>query len=140
MLEENKDLSSEAFRKLEDLYYGNISKWRKFLHSMQLRIAMRMSYVNPTEAQRIAENAVAAGVIEANEDNAMLHVAENRSELLFNNWSDYRISADMVSVMKGYEDPRLDVMFVKGTNTVEVGGEKQEVNDFYGVRIGIFTE
>ena len=140
VLEENKDLSSEAFRKLEDLYYGNISKWRKFLHSMQLRIAMRMSYVNPTEAQRIAENAVAVGVIEANEDNAMLHVAENRSELLFNNWSDYRISADMVSVMKGYEDPRLDVMFVKGTNTVEVGGEKQEVNDFYGVRIGIFTE
>lgn len=140
VLEENKDLSSEAFRKLEDLYYGNIPKWRKFLHSMQLRIAMRMSYVNPTEAQRIAQNAVAAGVIEANEDNAMLHVAENRSELLFNNWSDYRISADMVSVMKGYEDPRLDVMFVKGTNTVEVGGEKQEVNDFYGVRIGIFTE
>ncbi len=140
VLEENKDLSSEAFRKLEDLYYGNISKWRKFLHSMQLRIAMRMSYVNPTEAQRIAQNAVAAGVIEANEDNAMLHVAENRSELLFNNWNDYRISADLVSVMKGYEDPRLDAMFVKGTNVVEVDGEQKEVNDFYGVRIGIFTE
>ena len=26
VLEENKDLSSEAFRKLEDLYYGNITK------------------------------------------------------------------------------------------------------------------
>ena len=64
VLEENKDLSSEAFRKLEDLYYGNISKWRKFVHSMQLRIAMRMSYVNPTEAQRIAQEAVEAGVIE----------------------------------------------------------------------------
>lgn len=48
---------------------------------MQLRIAMRMSYVNPTEAQRIAQEAVEAGVIESNEDNAMLHVAENRSEL-----------------------------------------------------------
>ena len=45
---------------------------------MQLRIAMRMSYVNPTEAQRIAQEAVEAGVIESNEDNAMLHVAENR--------------------------------------------------------------
>ena len=42
---------------------------------MQLRIAMRMSYVNPTEAQRIAQKAVEAGVIESNEDNAMLHVA-----------------------------------------------------------------
>lgn len=42
--------------------------------------------------------------------------------------------------MKGYEDPRLDAMFVKGTNVVEVDGEPKEVNDFYGVRIGIFTE
>ncbi|BDW79932.1 hypothetical protein BFINE_57270 [Bacteroides finegoldii DSM 17565] len=31
-------------------------------------------------------------------------------------------------------------MFVKGTNVVEVDGEPKEVNDFYGVRIGIFTE
>ena len=85
VLEENKDLSSEAFRKLEDLYYGNITKWRRFVHSMQLRIAMRMSYVKPAEAQRVAEAAVAAGVIESNDDNAALHVAENRSELLFNN-------------------------------------------------------
>ena len=46
---------------------------------LQLRIAMRMSYVNPTEAQRIAQKAVEAGVIESNEDNAMLHVAENLS-------------------------------------------------------------
>lgn len=59
VLEENKDLSSEAFRKLEDLYYGNITKWRRFVHSMQLRIAMRMSYVKPAEAQRVAEAAVA---------------------------------------------------------------------------------
>ena len=140
VLEENKDLSSEAFRKLEDLYYGNISKWRKFVHSMQLRIAMRMSYVNPTEAQRIAQEAVEAGVIESNEDNAMLHVAENRSELLFNNWNDYRISADLVSIMKGYEDPRLDKMFVKGVQTVDQDGEKVDVYDYYGVRIGIFTQ
>ena len=94
VLEENKDLSSEAFRKLEDLYYGNITKWRRFVHSMQLRIAMRMSYVKPAEAQRVAEAAVAAGVIESNDDNAALHVAENRSELLFNNWSCLLYTSD----------------------------------------------
>ena len=82
VLEENKDLSSEACRKLEDLYYGNITKWRRFVHSMQLRIAMRMSYVKPAEAQRVAEAAVAAGVIESNDDNAALHVAENRLSLI----------------------------------------------------------
>ncbi len=141
VLADNEHLSAEAFRKLEDLYYGNISKWRKFVHSMQLRIAMRMAYVKPDEARRIAQQAVAAGVIESNDDNAMLHVAENRSALMFNDWCDYRISADLVSIMKGYDDPRLDKMFVKGTfNTTDATGAAQQISDFYGVRIGIFTQ
>ncbi len=41
------------------------------------RIAMRMSYVKPAEAQRVAEAAVAAGVIESNDDNAALRGRES---------------------------------------------------------------
>jgi len=52
----------------------------------------------------------------------------------------YLISADLVSIMKGYEDPRLDKMFVKGVQTVDQDGEKVDVYDYYGVRIGIFTQ
>lgn len=140
VLAENEHLSADAFRKLEDLYYGDISKWRKFVHSMQLRMAMRMAYVSPAEAQRVAEKAVAAGVIESNADNAMLHVAENRSALMFNDWNDYRISADIVSIMGGYQDPRLEKMFVKGTAAVNENGTMVNKSDYYGVRIGIFTQ
>lgn len=108
VLADNEHMSAEAFRKLEDLYYGDLSKWRKFVHSMQLRMAMRMAYVEPELARSTAEKAVAAGVITANADNAMLHVAENRSALMFNDWNDYRISV--------------------------------QKSDYYGVRIGIFTQ
>lgn len=137
VLTKNADLGSDAFRKLDDVYYGDIPKWLKYLHSLQLRMAMRISYVKPSEAQQIAEKAVREGVIESNEDNALLHVAENRSELLFNNWNDYRISADLVSYMKGYNDPRLEKMLVKGT---QVKSDGTKVQDYFGVRIGTITE
>lgn len=137
ILTENEHLGDEAFRKLDDVYYGNISKWLQYLHSLQLRMAMRISYVMPEKARQIAEKAVGEGVIEKNEDNALLHVTENRSELLFNNWNDYRISADLVSYLKGYKDPRLEKMLAKGTKT-EYDGTKTQ--DYYGVRIGIITE
>lgn len=140
VLAENEHISAEAFRKLEDLYYGDITKWRRFVHSMQLRMAMRMAYVKPDLARQTAEKAVAAGVMTDNADNAMLHVAENRSALMFNDWNDYRISADLVSVMKGYNDPRMEKMLVKGTATVSENGASVQKSDFYGVRIGIFTQ
>lgn len=140
VLAENEHMSAEAFRKLEDLYYGDLSKWRRFLHSMQLRMAMRMAYVEPDLARKTAEKAVAAGVITSNADNAMLHVAENRSALMFNDWNDYRISADLVSIMGGYNDPRMEKMFVKGTATVNENGTAVSKEGYYGVRIGIFTQ
>ena len=100
-LKENLGLSAEGFKKLDNLYYGDVRKWYKYLHSLQLRMAMRIVYVKPELAREIAEKAVAAGVIENNEDNAQLHVEENRSALCFNDWKDYRIAAEIVSYMQG---------------------------------------
>lgn len=112
-LKENLGLSAEGFKKLDNLYYGDVRKWYKYLHSLQLRIAMRIVYVKPELAREIAEKAVAAGVIENNEDNAQLHVEENRSALCFNDWKDYRIAAEIVSYMQGYNDPRLEKYFTQ---------------------------
>ena len=128
-LKENLGLSAEGFKKLDNLYYGDVRKWYKYLHSLQLRIAMRIVYVKPELAREIAEKAVAAGVIENNEDNAQLHVEENRSALCFNDWKDYRIAAEIVSYMQGYNDPRLEKYFTQG--------KYQDDTDYYGLRIGI---
>lgn len=92
-------------------------------------MAMRIVYVKPELAREIAEKAVAAGVIENNEDNAQLHVEENRSALCFNDWKDYRIAAEIVSYMQGYNDPRLEKYFTQG--------KYQDDTDYYGLRIGI---
>ena len=129
-LEDNMTEGNSGFEKLDDVYYGKLQQWRLFLHSLQLRMAMRLCYTDmATEAQSIAEKAVAAGVIEKNDDNALFHVAENRSALCFNDWKDYRIGADIICYMNGYADPRRDKYFTKVKNNDQEG--------YYGMRIGI---
>jgi len=128
-LSENLGLSSDAFRKYDDVYFGDLTKWYRFTHSLKLRMAMRMVYADAEGARKAAEEAVAAGVITANADNAFLTVTENRSAMVFNDWADHRVGADIISYMNGYADPRREKMFTKGLHN------KKE--DFYGIRIGI---
>lgn len=137
VLKENINLSAEAFRKFDDVYSGDLSKWLKFTNSLKLRMAMRMAYVPEMkeEARRIAEEAVAAGVITQNVDNAFLKVEENRPSMIFNNWNDQRVGADIISYMNGYKDPRREKMFT----TVKVYDTEtwMEVDGYAGIRIGI---
>ena len=55
----NTTLPAEAFSRYDRVYGGNIAQWLKYANSLKLRMAIRMSGVEP-EAQRIAEEAVAA--------------------------------------------------------------------------------
>ncbi len=96
VLKENLTIGSEAFRKFDDVYYGDVSKWYKFANSLKLRMAIRMAYVDPTTAQQVAQDAVDAGVITDNADNAEMKVEENRAAMVFNGWSDHRIGADLL--------------------------------------------
>ena len=56
-----------------DVYYqGNTDKWAKFANSLMLRIAMRMTKVDPATAETWVKTAVNNGLFASNEDNAML--------------------------------------------------------------------
>jgi hypothetical protein len=51
------------------IYSGDISKWKKFANSLRLRLAIRLTQVDPATAQKNAEEAVAAGVMTSDDDN-----------------------------------------------------------------------
>lgn len=100
---------------LADLvYYGDMSNWLRFANSLQLRLALRISYANPTLAQKMAEAAVNpanGGVIESNDQNATwknysINVNPMRTAILYN-VQDTRPSAEIACYMNGYKDPRL---------------------------------
>ena len=73
-----------------------------------------------------ATPAIAAGVITANADNAAMHAAENRTTLIYNDWGDHRVGADILCYMTGYNDPRVEKMFLPN-----------DVGNYVGIRIGI---
>ena len=76
---------------------------------------MRLSYVKPELSKTKGAEAIADGVITANADNAQMHAPENRAALIYNDWGDHRVAADIISYMNGYNDPRRAAMFTQGT-------------------------
>lgn len=121
-----------------DLVYGKktdpVSAWIKFANTLHLRLAMRISRVNPSVAKQEAETAVAGGTMTtANDDAYMPKNSVNYLE--FNGlavtagWDDIRMSASMASILIGYNDPRLPVYFQPAVAT----------GNYSGVRNGLYT-
>lgn len=108
----NEGLDPSGWTSYDKVYYGNMAQWSRFANSLKLRMAMRLSYVKPELAQQKAAEAIAAGVIETNADNAAMHASENRTTLIYNDWQDHRVGADIICYMNGYEDPRREKMFL----------------------------
>lgn len=95
----------------DKIYGGDFVKWAKFANSLKLRMAVRMRFAEPALAEKVAKEAIAAGVIESNDDNA-LHTYLPRG--LFKTsveWGDSRMCADIDAYMNGYLDPRLPKYF-----------------------------
>ncbi|MEM9917491.1 MAG: SusD/RagB family nutrient-binding outer membrane lipoprotein [Bacteroidota bacterium] len=54
------------------LYQGDIDKWKKFGNSVLLRVGMRLSEVDPELAASTVQDAINRGVMESNEDIALV--------------------------------------------------------------------
>lgn len=99
------------------IYGGDVSKWIKYANSLRLRLALRISKVDPARAKTEAEAAVAAGVMsESPSDDALLQKSQtgddNNGLSRMSDWNEFRMSASMESVLNGYQDPRLPVYFL----------------------------
>ena len=107
--------TAKVFAKGDLIYGGDVKKWLKLGNTLRLRAAMRISIKKPAMAKIEAEAAVAApgGLLISNADNAfMVSTATTPNPLAaISNWSEFRMSAAMESVLKGYNDPRLQKFF-----------------------------
>ena len=103
----------------DPVFNGDYSKWARLANSMKLRVAMRISNVWPEIAKEAAETAIAseAGIVETNNDNAMLSCGSqnNPYHLSAVSWGDLRVNANIVDYMNAYNDPRRSAFFKKST-------------------------
>ena len=99
------------------IYGGDVNKWIKFANALHLRLALRISKVDPARAKTEAEEAVASGAFtDSPGDDALIQKSlkgdDNNGLSRMSDWNEFRMSASMESVLKGYQDPRLSVYFL----------------------------
>jgi len=97
------------------VYNGNVNNWIKFANTLRLRLAVRISKVDPVKAKTEGELAVAAGVMTTSpDDDALIKksvVNGDVNGLSVMDWNEFRMSSSMSSVLNGYKDPRLPIYF-----------------------------
>ncbi len=118
------------------IYGGELTKWLKFGNSLRLRCALRVSKVAAAKAKTEAEAAAAApgGMLTTNADNAFMKTSPPtylNPIGVISDWGEFRMSASMESVLKGYNDPRLPMYFEPAFNNATL---------FKGIRNGLTIE
>jgi hypothetical protein len=120
------NLNKVPYGEFDLMYNGNVSKWLKFTNTLRLRLALRISKVDPARAKTEAEAAVAGGTLsDSPGDDAYVKRSLTGGDYnglsVMSDWNEFRMSASMESVLKGYQDPRIGVYFLpaKSTGTYE---------------------
>ena len=133
VLEQN--VGENAFGSNDQIYAGDVGQWLTFANSLQLRLAMRVRYVEPEMAQAEAEEAVARGVMMSNEDNAKVITTENSRNpyTTITDWGEFRMSSAMESVLEGYEDPRIGLYYSPAVS----GDNDGDGSPYEGMRNGL---
>ena len=126
----NANQSGNPFGAHDQIYGGDIDSWIIFTNTLRLRLAMRISDVEPGLAQSEAEKAVATGVMTSNADDALFKCTANSTHPMprIVEWNGFRMSAAMESVLRGYNDPRIGALFSPCVD--------QEFGEFRGLRNG----
>ncbi len=123
----------------QDLIYGgDVAKWKKFANSLMLRMAMRLTKVDPATAQTWVQKAVANGLFANATDNAMVRHTDGSglddgSEpygkvFAHEDPQAFYLSETFVNLLKNTGDPRLSLIATVCQNP----GEKWEGNFDFG--------
>ncbi|MBP1651967.1 MAG: hypothetical protein H6Q26_2124 [Bacteroidetes bacterium] len=110
------------------LYAGNVDKWKKFANSLLLRAGMRLSKVDPTQAQSIVQAAVAGGVITANADNAYIRHDANYTQPIGNTLNggeaaNFYLAKPFADQLKNTADPRLTAIAIRYVGATSGAGQ-----------------
>lgn len=115
--------SETPYGSFDLVYAGNVNKWIKFANTLRLRLAMRISKVDPSRAKSEAEAAVASGVMTSSPaDDALIKKSVKGGDvngLSVMDWNEFRMSSAMESVLKGYDDPRMSIYFNPTLNSIK---------------------
>lgn len=117
-----------TFGDADYIYGGDAAGWMKFANSLKLRLALRHADVDDAKAATMATEAIAAGVIESQADNATMQyqaAAPNTNpiweDLVQSGRLDFVAANTIVDIMNDLEDPRRDDYFAENQDNYKGG-------------------
>ena len=129
----------ERLQKFDIVCGSDHVQWIRFANTLRLRLAMRISVVEPALAKATAEAAVnhKYGVLEAGQNDIEVASASLQNPLNEINYAynDIRVGASMLSMLQGYNDPRLP-KYVKPVGWFKEKGEAMDIKDKNGKPTG----
>ena len=135
----NANAGTTSFVGSKDVIFGgDVDSWIIFANTLRLRLAIRVKYADPALAQAEAEKAVNAGVMISNEQNAFVATRPNfrNGYNTITQWGEFRMSADMESILKGYHDPRVEMYFAAAALPDPEDDPDNLIFNFEGMRNG----
>ena len=125
------NIESESFAAFDLSYGGNYHAWVKLANSLRLRLAIRLSVVDPGLAKAEGEKALSQseGLMTANADGFFVNGSlDHPLTVIDNSWGDIRMNASMESILSGYGDTRIEKFFDKS---------KKDPTKYLGIRNGL---
>ncbi len=130
--------AAQGFETADVLYSGDMLKWKKLSNSVLLRLGMRIVDANPSLAETAVETAINNGVLDSNDDNALIYYESlpTNSNPLWQNLvqsgrADYVAANTLVDYMNDLQDPRRASYFDNNLGEdVYTGGEYGDSNTF----------
>lgn len=139
--QEHQDSINQVLAKYDKIC-GDVKTWEQFSNSIRLRMAMRMSNINPDRAKAEAQSAIDDGLIEKSiEYNTMAQSGTNHPLAFISIlWNDTRMNASLENIMKRLKVPFMEKIFAKNSDAIrDINGEITwpAGKDIVGVRTGI---
>ena len=118
----------------------DFDQWIRFSNTIRMRMALRMSNVDPERARTEAESAINDGLIQRSVEYTGDDGRPNPLWAISENWDDTRLNASMENIMKRLNFPLMDAWFT--TNMGDISDSQGNVqlamnSDVVGVRTGI---
>lgn len=128
--------AKDAYPGADPLYNNDLSKWVRFANSLRLRMAMRIRFVAPQQANPVIKECLQNPLIEENTHNAWIECKDNDiSEFqnpmysVYNYWK-WKMSKLFVDQLQTTGDPRLKV-FVSPNSKGQYVGIPNGLSDSY---------
>lgn len=94
---------------------GDLDMWIQVANQLKLRSAMRIVKANPTLAKQKAEEAAQYSVLK---QDVLINKSISNEQTRMFEWGDSGINANLVTIMEGYNDPRLPLYITKNQANV----------------------